>query len=180
MTLSDKIIPITANMKKCLNDFEKCVRSFPQSEPFIGIKNPSTLREVVSVPWHPILIDVVCWVDYNFKGEVVITSGHRKGETGIHGTNPLRACDLRSRYFEVPKKAMEEINNAWDYGKAPYNVCLYHRVGKCLDCGAKINLNPDIGVTPKTYCVICKSNNIEDYGPHFHIQVRNETKRRDT
>lgn len=178
-SLCDKVIPITSNIKRHINELEKQMRACPQSEPFIHIKNPSILKEVVVVPWHPNLIEVVSWVSYYFKGQVVITSAFRKDDFGIHGAIPLRACDLRSRYFDNPKEASNIINNNWDYGKVGFNVCLYHRVGVCIRCKSRIKLNPDIGVTANTYCNKCKSKEIEDLGPHFHIQARDETRRRE-
>ena len=143
----------------------------------ITIKNLSVLEEIQKHPWHPTLLLLINWVVNTFvQDEIVITSGFRKGE-GIHGTNPLRAIDLRSRSFENPKAAAKIINTHWDYGKEGFKICLYHRLVECIYCGHRFDVDPDIGLLPHMCCSECGSTRLKDLGPHFHLQVRHETQK---
>lgn len=175
--LIDDITRNTFKIQRALREIENTVRCQPFCSPSLQIKNPTVLKELVSVPWHEKLIDVISWIHYEFQGCVYITSGFRI-ETGIHNTNPLRAVDLRDSLFENPKEIANEINYIWDYGKSKYNVCHYHRSATCKDCGNRFDISIELGITDKTKCPDCLSKNLIDNAPHFHIQVRDETTRR--
>ena len=69
--------------------------------------------------------------------ELIVTSDFRSkpihdNDPGIHGTNPLRAIDLRSWTMRNPEIIAEKINKAWIYDpKRPeYKVCVYHNIGQ--------------------------------------------------
>ena len=97
---------------------------------------------------HPILLNVIGWLDAAYPDMVVITDGYRKGSKGCHGTEPLRAYDLRSWVFQDPKLIETAINNAWEYD--------YKRPRKC------------VAVFHKT----------DNGAYHFHIQVHPNTRRK--
>ena len=95
----------------------------------------------------------------------------------IHNTDPLRADDLRAREFANPEITEAWINQNWDYGKKPYRVCMYHRSARCNKCANVFGIDTRKGLTRSQTCPSCAagSNSLVDLGPHFHIQVRNET-----
>lgn len=81
----------------------------------IYVKDIEVLVQVMAVASHPRLLEVLSWICSKHDGLVYITSGHRHGDTGVHGTDPLRAVDLRSRIFQQPKAIEVGINKAWEY-----------------------------------------------------------------
>ncbi len=174
--LIDNVIISTFRIKKELNELEKIIRNYPTCGPALQIKNPTILQELVSVPWHPQLIEIISWLSYKFRGHIYFTSGYRE-EDGIHGTDPLRAIDLRSRVFDNPIEVRDLINLNWDYGKTNYQVCIYHRTATCRKCGNRFDIHVVEGITTDTQCPNCGSTNLIDNGTHFHTQVSNETKK---
>jgi len=146
----------------------------------IVIKNIEVFTSIL-VKWHPTLVKIFFWVCNKYPGEVVITCGYRPKGTGIHSILPLPALDLRSRTFITPENVEQDINTNWKYNhptKLHLQVCLYHRSAKCKYCGNKFDVDPKIGVLSSTTCPKCKASKeyLIDRGPHFHLQVRNETK----
>ena len=113
----------------------------------IRIKDISVFRSLSKVPIHPTLLDVIEWLDSKYPGMVVITDGHRPSDKGCHGTEPLRAIDLRSWVFQDPKFIEADIYNNWEYDcrRPRKSVCVFHKT----DNGAY----------------------------HFHIQVHPNTRR---
>ena len=63
--------------------------------------------------------------------EAVITSAYRN-DGGIHGTDPLRALDLRSWIYSNPQGMETYVNDIWTYDpKRPdMKVCWWHDAGK--------------------------------------------------
>ena len=123
----------------------------------VEIKNKKTMRNFLGSGYHPILIDVVCWMYDEFKdfsyyvfgvAEIIFTCGYREGSTGVHGTIPTRGIDIRSWVFKHPEKIEKKINDTWIYDpeRPEMNVAWVHDSGK---------------------------------GSHFHIQVHPNTVRRD-
>ena len=112
----------------------------------IKVKNIDILLSFVN--WHGKLKDVVRWFDSAYPGKLCITDGYRRGDRGCHGSEPLRAIDLRSWVFTDPQVVATDINLDWIYDtKRPLKkVCVYHKI----DNGAY----------------------------HFHIQVHDNTRRR--
>jgi hypothetical protein len=145
----------------------------------VWVRSITVMRELIVIPWHPKLKEVVCWVMKQWPESICFTSGFRV-EKGVHGQDPLRGTDLRSRAFKYPHSVEKTINKEWDYGKPPYQVCLYHQTVLCRKCGGKFEVNPDIGVIPSTICPKCRDsdNSFKDFGPHFHLQVRDQTRKR--
>jgi len=113
----------------------------------IKVKNIS-VYEGLTVPHHNTLLSVIKWLIRAYPGLIIITEGYRKGSEGCHGTEPLRAVDLRSWIFKDPRKIEKHINENWEYNqKRPgKQVALYHKT----ETGAY----------------------------HFHIQVHPNTRRK--
>lgn len=109
----------------------------------IAIKDHKVLRQILEVPYHPILINLELWVATRYS-KVIFTSGYRAGDTGVHGTIPCRGKDIRSSCYSEPKLVEEDINAHWQYDPVrPEKKCaLYHDVGQ----GAHIHLQ----VHPRT------------------------------
>lgn len=99
----------------------------------IRIKDQDVLTGLMMVPFASQLIDVLCWVDWYWPEEVVITSGFRPGDAGVHGQDPCRGVDLRSRAFRMhPGYVESKINEHWEYDPerpGKYTVCFYHDTG---------------------------------------------------
>ena len=167
---------INENIRK----IDDVTKQIPDYSPMIRVKSITVMRELIVVAWHPMLIEIFLWTCQQWPGQVVVTSGYRRGDTGVHGQNPFRGMDLRSREFENPKDVAFKINQEWNYGKQPYQVCAYHQTVRCEKCGKKFEVDPDIGVTGSTACPECHAGGgfLKDFGPHFHLQARNETRRR--
>lgn len=168
-------------------DIEEAAKDVPDCSPMIRVKNIKVMRELIVVPLHPMLKEIFFWTCEQWPGQIVVTSGYRKGDAGVHGRDPLRGKDLSSREFNNPRQVEFKINQEWDYGKInpktgqPYQVCMYHRTVLCKKCGYKFEVDPDIGVISSTKCGNCHATkeHLKDFGPHFHLQSRDETKRRE-
>jgi len=93
----------------------------------ISIKDKSVLYNIMRVPYDETLIGVIMWLDGQFPDRIIITSGYRPG-SGVHGTTPCRAVDIRSWIFKDPELRANYINHAWEYDYERPNklVCLYH------------------------------------------------------
>lgn len=103
----------------------------------IAFKNNELFRSFCTIPRHPNLIEVLLWVSHLKKMEIVVTSDFREkpihdNDPGIHGTNPLRAIDLRSWIIRNPELVAEKINKAWIYdpNRLKFKVCVYHDIGQ--------------------------------------------------
>jgi hypothetical protein len=101
----------------------------------IGYSSDRIFRNCHIVPWHFNLIKVATWLT-GIAEELIFTSGHRSKliyskDSGIHGTDPLRAFDLRSYIYKSPKNIENRINSVWtyDYERPQYNVAKYHDTG---------------------------------------------------
>jgi len=114
----------------------------------IRVKSYSVLESLMSVPACIILLSVIKWLIRAYPGLIVITEGYRRGDGGCHGTEPLRAIDIRSWVFDNPLDVERYINENWEYDqKRPgKQVALYHKT----ETGAY----------------------------HFHIQVHPNTRRK--
>ena len=49
------------------------------------------------------------------SGKQVITSLYRRNDTGVHGTIPVRGCDLRARKHGNAISIVEWVNKYWEY-----------------------------------------------------------------
>ena len=98
----------------------------------ISIKNSNVFQQVIAVPWHPKLIDLVEWFDKKW-GNVIITCAYeRRNYPSVHSLNPLRGVDIRSRNFADPAWMEKEINEHWVYDsdRPSKKCCIYHDVGR--------------------------------------------------
>lgn len=156
------------------------IEKTPDYSPMIRVKSITVMRELIVVPWHPMLKEVFFWTCDQWPGQIVVTSGHREGDKGVHGQTPFRGTDLRSREFKNPRDVEYKINQEWDYGKEPYQVCMYHQTVRCEKCGKKFEVDPDVGVVASTACPNCHAGGgfLRDFGPHFHLQSHDWTRRR--
>jgi len=95
----------------------------------IGIKDQYVLRDLLSVPTEETLLDILFWLDLQVPGKVIITSGPRKDDDGVHGTNPSRGIDIRSWVFRSPEQVVGMINAEWeyDYERFDKQIAKYHR-----------------------------------------------------
>jgi len=171
----------TAAIQTRLKQIDKAVRNCHPAIPGIRIDSPDVIASVFRVGWHPKLIEVNLWIYKHNPDRIVLTCGHRESKwmnrPDIHNTDPLRADDLRAREFANPEITEAWINQNWDYGKKPYRVCMYHRSARCNKCANVFGIDTRKGLTRSQTCPSCAagSNSLVDLGPHFHIQVRNET-----
>lgn len=85
----------------------------------------------MEVPAVGVLMDIVEWIYDEHDQNHVITSGFRREDAGVHGQNPLRGLDLRSRIYSDPNRLCRLVNDRWEYdGKRPEKVCaLLHGIG---------------------------------------------------
>jgi len=76
-------------------------------------------------------------------GSKVITSLYRIGDTGPHGTLPLRAIDIRSESEKIDGNIVEFINKNWIYDeKRPLMTCaLRHDVGQGMHIHIQVSPN---------------------------------------
>lgn len=97
----------------------------------IQVSDYKALRGLMEVPFHPKMVALLLWVAHRYS-QATITSAYRKGEKGIHGTNPCRAVDIRSRCFPNPYAIEADINGHWTYDpqRPAKNCALYHDVGQ--------------------------------------------------
>lgn len=95
----------------------------------IQIKNRTILSVLLSKEYHPLLIELLLDVPYDFT----ITEGWREG-SGVHSAEPCRGIDLRSwEYTSHELKKIESyINSDWVYDpeRPEMKCCIIHDVGK--------------------------------------------------
>jgi hypothetical protein len=95
----------------------------------------------------PKLREILYFLEVNTGIEFTITSLFRIGDTGVHGTMPLRAIDLRMRDAAVGSMVESLINSRRLYDpKRPEKKC-------CFLHGAGNNLHLHIQVHPNTVSV---------------------------
>ena len=100
----------------------------------IQVKNHKILQNLLAVPYHKNLIQLICWVAFRYVNHtkpLVITSGYRDGDSGVHGLKPCRGMDIRSYVFDNPAEIVDDINNYFEYDpKRPHlNCALLHDSG---------------------------------------------------
>jgi len=101
----------------------------------IGYKSHRVLIGILLHAWHPKLLDLLLWLTVRYS-RITFTSGYREytihdKDSGIHGTIPLRAFDLRSRDFEDAISVRDDINRVWVYdpNRPHLMICVYHDTG---------------------------------------------------
>jgi len=78
----------------------------------------------------PLLILIVSEFEEEY-GCKVVTSLYRIGDSGVHGTLPLRGIDIREKNQTIGHAMEEWINSRWIYDPKRSNkkVCVYHDTG---------------------------------------------------
>jgi len=83
-------------MEKAIVRIDDVANRFPDRTSLICAKNEVVLAELIVISWHPMLKEVIFWGLKRWPEQIVFTSGHRKGDKGIHGALPkMRGADLR-------------------------------------------------------------------------------------
>jgi hypothetical protein len=95
------------------------------------VNDPETLN------LHPLLHQVAAFVAWHF-GLATITSLYRPGDSGVHGTMPVRGMDLRIHDPEAGHVIQERVNRVWQYDslRPELEVAIFHNVGR----GAHLHL----------------------------------------
>jgi len=81
----------------------------------ITIKSIGVFEGVLEVSVMPVLINIVSWIYNEHDKKIVITSGFRMGDMGVHGQRPLRGLDIRSRIYSDPNRLCQMVNDRWEY-----------------------------------------------------------------
>lgn len=78
-----------------------------------------------------------------YVGALVITSLHREGDKGVHGTIPCRGIDVRSRDNTIARSIARVVNDAWVYDPSrPDKQCaIPHDVGFGLHLHLQVHPN---------------------------------------
>jgi hypothetical protein len=97
----------------------------------LKIKNHKVLMELLAVPYHKRLIKLLIWCCIRYH-EIVITSGYRDKDPGVHGMKPCRGIDIRSWTFDDPQKIVDDINSyhIYDPYRPSFEVAVLHDSGK--------------------------------------------------
>ncbi len=70
------------------------------------------------------LREILVWLETTTGLEFTITSQYRIGDTGVHGTLPLRGTDLRMRNKAAGLALENYVNSKWQYDPSRQNkVC---------------------------------------------------------
>ena len=119
----------------------------------IKIKNHSVLINLLAIPYHKKLIELVVWCAFRHSN-IIFTSGYRDGDRGVHGLKPCRGMDIRSWIFDNPQEIVNDINSYWIYDpkRLKYMCAILHDTGKgehihlqahsrteCLNIARKLN-----------------------------------------
>ncbi len=105
-------------------------------------KTDQIFRYFATVSLSHNLQELLIWFRKTF-GEPIITSAFRKGETGVHGTIPLRAIDIRSYIYTNAQNVVDTLNQIWIYdSKRPkYKCAILHNTGKGLHIHLQVHHN---------------------------------------
>ena len=84
------------------------------------------LLQLDFVHWK--LKEIALDVERHFNVEFTITSLYRDGDTGVHGTIPVRGLDLSCRDEKMGLAVEDYVNDTWTYDPARIGklCCLYH------------------------------------------------------
>jgi hypothetical protein len=89
------------------------------------------LKDLDVLEVEPMLAVVLEEVKNRFDLSTITCAG-RKGDRGVHGTNPLRGIDIRCRDLGVGNRVEEWVNGLWEYDPSRQEkaVCLCHDTGQ--------------------------------------------------
>ncbi len=98
----------------------------------------------MEVPIMGIFLDILEWIYEKHDQNLVITSGFRKDDPGVHGQVPLRGIDIRSRIYSDPERLCRLVNDRWEYDtkRAEKDCALLH--------GVDFNKHIHLQVHPRT------------------------------
>jgi hypothetical protein len=119
----------------------------------IRVKDTAVLRGLMEKRFQPMLVEVADYVAEKYG--MVITESYREPRHpgDVHATDPVRALDLRSWCYETQGTAKQieaDINSKWEYDPK--------RPGRYL---------------------VARIHKVAGGGLHFHVQVHDNTRRRD-
>ena len=80
----------------------------------------------------PLLREIAVWIEANTRMEFTLTSLYRRiGDSGVHGTMPLRAIDLSCTDEHIGNRVAEIINEKYQYDRRrPHKKCaIFHDTG---------------------------------------------------
>ena len=91
------------------------------------------------------LRDVLLFVEKETGIEFSITSLYRIGDTGVHGTLPVRGTDLRMRNLKIGHEIEALVNSNWQYDLTrPDTKCaLLHGEGSNLHIHLQVHPNTE-------------------------------------
>jgi len=98
----------------------------------IQVKNVDVLKALLNRKIHPTLLDIIFWIAEKYG--LCFTEAYRepRGRGDVHCTDPLRAVDLRSWFYENDHAYFieGEINRRWQYDPArpDMKVAMIHSV----------------------------------------------------
>ncbi len=111
----------------------------------IVIKNPDILIGLMERNYSPLLIRIIADIAKNHG--IVITESYRekRHRNDLHGTQPVRAVDIRTRYYPdgFAYRIMDEINNRWEYDpiRPGKKVMIIHDIGQGVHAHIQVNPN---------------------------------------
>ena len=79
----------------------------------------------------PLLASISVETEAELQVEFTITSLYRIGDTGVHGTLPVRGMDWSCHDLALGTLVQDHINSRWqyDYTRPKKQCCLFHAVG---------------------------------------------------
>lgn len=103
----------------------------------ISLTSPHVLPQV-----HDKLKDILNFLDIKL-GSVTITSMHRPGDMGVHGTLPCRAADVRCRSVRVARAIAGLVNENFEYDhrRSKLKCALAHDAGTGMHVHLQVHEN---------------------------------------
>ena len=91
----------------------------------------------------PILKGLLFWLEDSTGLEFTETSGHRPGDSGVHGTNPARGKDLRMLDVGIGYAIESYIRHNWTYDtdRPHLNCALLHDSGSGMHLHIQVSAN---------------------------------------
>ena len=137
----------------------------------IEIKDPDVVDGMLKRRYHVILRRLIRWFLVNVA-YARFTESYRPMQhpDDLHGTNPVRATDIGAKDVPKPEEIADKTNEVWeyDYKRPEKQVCVFH--ARCPNCD-RDNRPP--------YHDICECGEDIRYYWHFHLQVHDNTRRRE-
>ena len=110
----------------------------------IIVKNKKIFLNLLLVGYDPLLVSIIGYIDKKY-GKVVITSGFREDDIGVHGVIPCRGIDIRSHVYHNPgaEEICDDINGKWQYDpeRKEKKVAMVHDVGAGIHMHLQVHPN---------------------------------------